>query len=179
MQRRAHLVGSFPAEDARAAMHQLLEAVGDRLPVLPDGETGERHHWIIHIIEGLRRHPDLEVEQDGRWADYDDRLVFKVRRGHVLTGESLDFGHVTAFRASYPIYQQVRGPAQTGFQGRPVAGSADARPTPPPAPCGASANSPPEPANPPPQHAQHPPIPARQRRGDRPVEDRPGTRHTR
>jgi len=97
-------------------MRQLLEAVGDHLPVLPDGETGERHHWIIHIVEGLRRHPDLELKQDGRWADYDDLLVFKIRRGHTLSGESLDFGHVAAFRASYPIYRQVRGPAQTGFQ---------------------------------------------------------------
>jgi hypothetical protein len=114
--RRAHLVGSFPASDAHSAMRQLLDAVGDRLPVLPDGETGERHQWIVHIVEGLRRHPDLEVKQDGHWADYDDLLTFKIRRGHDLTGEGLDFGHVTAFRASYPIYRQVRGPAQTAFQ---------------------------------------------------------------
>jgi hypothetical protein len=115
-QRLAHLVGSFPATDARAAMSQVLHAVGDRLPVLPDGETGERHHWIIHIVEGLRQHPDLEVKRDGRWSDYNDLLMFKVRDGHTLAGASLDFGHVAAFRASYPSYQQLRGPAQTGFQ---------------------------------------------------------------
>lgn len=116
MKRPAHLVGSFPAADASTAMRQLLDAVGDRLPVLPDGETGERHNWIIHIVEGLRQHPDLEVKQDGRWSDYNDLLVFKVRNGHTLTGDSLDFGHVAAFRASYPIYQELRGPAQTRFQ---------------------------------------------------------------
>ncbi len=115
-QRLAHLVGSLPAADAGAAMRQFLAAVGDRLPVLPDGETGERYHWIIHIIEGLRRHPDLEVKQDGRWSDYKDVLVLKIRDGHTLTGESLDFGHVASFRAGYPIYREVRGPAQTGFQ---------------------------------------------------------------
>jgi hypothetical protein len=86
------------------------------LPLLPDGETGERYHWIIHIIEGLRQHPDLEVKRDGHWSDYNDLLVLKVRGGHRLTGDSLDFGHVAAFRASYPIYKQLRRPAQTGFQ---------------------------------------------------------------
>ncbi|WP_117209320.1 hypothetical protein [Allorhizocola rhizosphaerae] len=114
--RPAHLVGSFPAADARAAMRQFLDAVGDRLPVLPDGETGERHHWIVHIVEGMRRHPDLEVKRDGGWSDYDDVPVFKVRGGHTLTGDSLDFGHVAAFQASYPIYRELRGAAQTGFQ---------------------------------------------------------------
>lgn len=112
----AHLVGSMPAADARAAMRQMLDAVGDRLPLLPDGETGDRHHWIINIVEGLRRHPDLEVKRDGRWSDYDDLPVFKVRAGHRLTGDRLDFGNVAAFRASYPTYRGVRGPAQTGFQ---------------------------------------------------------------
>ena len=29
---------------------------------------------------------------------------------------TVDFGHLTAFRAGYPIYQRLRGPAQTGFQ---------------------------------------------------------------
>jgi hypothetical protein len=114
--RDAHLVGSFPAPDARAAMRLALDVLGDRLQVLPDGETGERHHWIIHIVEGLRQHPDLEVKRDGKWSDYDDLLVFKVRRGRRLTGDTLDFGHVAAFRESYPAYRQLRGPAQTGFQ---------------------------------------------------------------
>jgi hypothetical protein len=114
--RDAHLVGSFPASDARAAMNQALGALGDRLPALPDGETGDRYHWIIHIIEGLRQHPDLEVKRDGKWSDYDDLLVFKIKRGHRLTGDSLDFGHVAAFRESYPVYRELRGEAQTGFQ---------------------------------------------------------------
>ena len=115
-QRAAHVVGSLPAEDSRAAMHEMLKAVGDRLPVLPDGETGERHQWIIHILEGLRRHPALRVKREGRWTGYDDMAVFKVRRGHTLTGDSLDFGHVAAFRDSYPVYRELRGAAQTGFQ---------------------------------------------------------------
>lgn len=97
-------------------MRQTLDALGDRLPVLPDGETGERYHWIINIVEGFRQHPDLEVKRDGKWSDYDDLLVFKVKRGHRLAGDSLDFGHVAAFRESYPLYRELRGPAQTGFQ---------------------------------------------------------------
>ena len=44
---------------------------GPRCRRCPDGETGERHNWIIHIIEAMRSHPDLEVKKDGDWSDYD------------------------------------------------------------------------------------------------------------
>ena len=114
--RTAHLVGSAPAPDARAAMEEALAAVGDRLATLPDGETGERHHWIMHIIEALREHPDLEVKRDGDWSDYDKVPVFKERAGHRLTGATLDFGHVAAFNESYPIFRELRGERELAFQ---------------------------------------------------------------
>jgi hypothetical protein len=107
--RIAHLVGSLPAPDARAAMTQALDAVRDRLMTLPDGETGERHHWIIHIVEAFREHPDLELKADGDWSDYDKLPIFKERAGRKLSGEALDFGHVAAFRESFPIFKELRG----------------------------------------------------------------------
>jgi hypothetical protein len=109
--RAAHLIGSIPAPDAEAAMRQALEVVGARLRFLPDGETGERYHWVIHIIEGLRQHPDLQLVSDGRWSGYDDLPKFRVRRGHRLFGATLDFGHVAAFRGSWPVFQRLRGEA--------------------------------------------------------------------
>jgi hypothetical protein len=91
-------------------MDQALAVLGWGLRSLPDGETGERHHWIIHIIEGLREHPDLELRKQGRWSDYDDVPVFKEKRK--LTGASLDFGHVREFQRSFPLFLEARERAE-------------------------------------------------------------------
>lgn len=106
--RWAHLVGSTPFESADEAMDLALSRLDARLRTLPDGETGERRDWIIHIVESLRQHPDLEVKREGHWGDYDDTLTFAVRRGHTLRGETLDFGHVAAFERSYPRFRERR-----------------------------------------------------------------------
>lgn len=108
MTRSAHLVGSLPGDDTNDAMHLAVTHLGSRLRSLPDGETGHRHNWIIHIIEGMRSHPDLELKKDGDWSDYDKTPVFRVRRGHTLRAESLDFGHVTTFEDSWPAFMRVR-----------------------------------------------------------------------
>lgn len=89
-------------------MASALERLGPVLRCLPDGETGERANWIIHIVESFRQHPDLELVRDGGWTDYQDIPRFRVRRGHPLTAESLDFGHVAAFEATYPTFQRLR-----------------------------------------------------------------------
>jgi len=117
--RAAHLVGSIPADSADDAMHLATTHLGSRLRTLPDGETGERHHWIVHIIDALRRHPDLELKKEGDWSDYDNTPVLRVRKGHTLRGETLDFGHVAAFEQSWPTFQRVRdeqGDSSLAFQ---------------------------------------------------------------
>lgn len=106
--RKALLVGSFPAPDARQAMEFGLDALGDRLRALPDGETGDRFHWIIGAVEKLRHHPDLELRKDGDWSAYDKVPVFKERQGHKLRSETLNFGHVAAFDESWPIFEELR-----------------------------------------------------------------------
>ena len=104
--RGTHLVGSLVADGPAAAMNAALETVGPGLTCLPDGETGERFHWIVHIIEALREHPDFELVRDGAWTTYDDTPVFRVRKGHTVSG--LDFGHVAAFETSYPLFRAAR-----------------------------------------------------------------------
>jgi hypothetical protein len=106
--RHVHLVGSHPAADARQAMIEMAAAVGPYLRSLPDGEPGARRNWISHIIDGLREHPDVELRADGDWSGYDDRPVFKVRRGHQLTAASLRTGHAAAAAESYEIFKAVR-----------------------------------------------------------------------
>ncbi|MDQ3530200.1 MAG: hypothetical protein M3425_09690 [Actinomycetota bacterium] len=108
MRRSTLLVGSSALDDAEEAMSTALAELGPTLHTLPDGETGSRRNWIIHIVESLRGHPDLELGKDGSWTDYDDTPVFKIRRGHTLYGASLDFGHVAAFDASYPLFRRLR-----------------------------------------------------------------------
>ncbi len=106
--RGALLVGSVPVADAEEAMAEALTRLGSRLHSLPDGETGKRRNWIIHIIESFRNHPDLEVAKEGDWSDYDRTPRFRVRRGRRLSGERVDLGYLRAFRAAYPAFQAAR-----------------------------------------------------------------------
>jgi hypothetical protein len=109
--REAHLVGSLPGSGPGPAMATALEILGPRLRSLPDGETGERRNWIISIIEGLRAHPDLELQKAGDWSDYDKTPRLRIRKGRRLYGASLDFGHVAAVRDSFPQFEEARAAA--------------------------------------------------------------------
>lgn len=42
----AHLVGSINFDDAETTIRTAAEHLGDRLKRIPDGEVGERFHWI-------------------------------------------------------------------------------------------------------------------------------------
>ena len=107
-ERAVHLVGSIPADNAEQAMRTAVERLGEHLRTLPDGETGERRNWIVNIIESLRTHPDLAVTRRGDWADYERIPRLKVRPGHRLSGDTLDFGHVATFEETFPVFGQIR-----------------------------------------------------------------------
>ncbi len=102
------LVGSIPAGSAEEAMTQAMREVGPHLRYLPDGETGERDRWVVGIVNSLRSHPDLEVRKEGAWTNYKDQLHFRVRKGHTLTGDSLDLGYLRAYRDSWPVFERLR-----------------------------------------------------------------------
>lgn len=112
--REAHLLGSLPGPTPAAAMATALDVLGPRLRSLPDGETGSRRNWIVSIVDGLRAHPDLELRKEGDWSDYDRTPQLRVRKGRRLYGAALDFGHVSAVRASFPAFQEA-----TAAAGRP------------------------------------------------------------
>jgi len=109
--RKAHLVGSLAASDGRQAMELSLEVLGDQLDGLPDGETGERSRWIIHLLEALRNHPDLAVKKDGDWSSYRQCLIFKLKPGHRLRSQTLRFGYADAFSESWPVFEELRSRA--------------------------------------------------------------------
>ncbi len=59
--RGAHLVGSVNLPDTESVMRTSAAALGGHLSRIPDGETGERFHWIgfqpgrLEVIDGLER----------------------------------------------------------------------------------------------------------------------------
>lgn len=89
-------------------MELALGKLGGRLRSLPDGETGERRNWIIHIVEGLRDHPDIEVAKEGDWSDYDRTPRFRMARGKRLSADALRLGYADAFRANYGTFKALR-----------------------------------------------------------------------
>ncbi len=105
--RSVHLVGTVPADNARAAFELFAAEVGDHLPVwVPDGETGDRQDWIQRIIEALRHHPDLHLARDGDWSDYEHTPYFAVAPGREFT--TLDLDYSTHFNESWPSFLAFR-----------------------------------------------------------------------
>ncbi len=110
--RAAHLVGSTPFSDTAEAIGIFANKLGTHLRTVPDGETGSRKDWIQPLIQSFWNNPDLEGKkgkpEDFDYTDYDRTPSFKVRSGHQLTGDSFDFGYLSAFRASWPEFVRQR-----------------------------------------------------------------------
>ncbi|QZY52734.1 hypothetical protein [Leucobacter tenebrionis] len=56
----AHLVGSINFDDAETTMRTAAEHLGAHLKRIPDGEVGERFHWIAFQPDRLGRTPGIE-----------------------------------------------------------------------------------------------------------------------
>jgi hypothetical protein len=107
-ERSIHLVGSYPADDVRQAMTVAVRKAGRHLRTVADGEVGERRNWVTHIVDSFRCRSDVELRKEGEWSGYDNVLVLKMRRGHWLTADSLDLGHVGDAEASYAVFKEIR-----------------------------------------------------------------------
>jgi hypothetical protein len=62
--RNIHLVGSIPLADACAVFETVSAALGSRLRRIPDGETGERSDWIVHLEAIFAGNPALEKSDE-------------------------------------------------------------------------------------------------------------------
>lgn len=106
--RRVHLVGTVPADDAAGAFALFESALDGRLPRwIPDGETGDRQDWVQRIVVGLQEHPELRLARDGDWSDYDRTPYFSVRPGGSFA--SLELDYTGYFHQSWPDFQEFRG----------------------------------------------------------------------
>lgn len=56
----AHLVGSVNFDDAETTMRTAAKHLGDRLKRIPDGEVGERFHWIAFQPDRIARAGGIE-----------------------------------------------------------------------------------------------------------------------
>jgi hypothetical protein len=105
------LVGSVPLSGPEEVFQTCGHALGDLVPCLPDGETGDRKNWIdflaLRVFDG---HPDIETIQRPRSGHFSDRKSFwsfRVRPGrgdlHID-----DMGYAEETIASYQGYRQQR-----------------------------------------------------------------------
>jgi hypothetical protein len=57
---KVHLVGSIPLRDAAEVFQTVSTTIGDHVEAMPDGETGERKHWLGWLKPVFAAHPGLE-----------------------------------------------------------------------------------------------------------------------
>ncbi|MEA2177388.1 MAG: hypothetical protein QOG77_685 [Solirubrobacteraceae bacterium] len=108
MARRTHLVGAWPGRGPEHAMEQALQRLAPYLDRLSDGETGDRHLWVTPSIERFRANPDVEIDHDGDWSDYEHVAVFRVRPGRTLDPDNIHLQYALWFENSFPSFKVLR-----------------------------------------------------------------------
>lgn len=118
----AHLVGSINFDDAETTMRTAAEHLGDRLKRIPDGEVGERFHWIVFQADRLGAADGIERVGDApiplRMLDMRPvRLAEGVRAADL---ELPPLGYADAALESYAVFSRLKGegaiPSATRFQ---------------------------------------------------------------
>lgn len=118
------LVGSVQLESAEAVLSASADALGDFVPSLPDGETGDRALWIGHLAKNVYHgHPDIETlhELDSTRPPEvmtgGNKWSFRVRPGAI---PHLDLGYADAAIESYASFKRLKEqgtiPADVRFQ---------------------------------------------------------------
>jgi hypothetical protein len=108
--RGAHLVGSIKLPDAETALRSAAEILGGRLKRIPDGESGERFHWIGFQPGRLAATPGLERvgEEPVLIGGLDVRPV-RITPGTDTTQLRLaPLGYAQAAIASYATFVRLR-----------------------------------------------------------------------
>lgn len=107
---QTHLVGSLPFANAREAMAEGLDRLGRTLPFIPDGETGERKDFVIHLGERMSKNPGL-VATPIRFRFFGmDEQTYRLR---ICRGKQPEFplgqlGYYHDWAASLDLYREMR-----------------------------------------------------------------------
>lgn len=118
----AHLVGSINFDDAETTMRTAAEHLGDRLKRIPDGEVGERFHWIVFQADRLGQADGIE-----RVGDTPIPLrMLDMRPVRIADGVRADdlvlppLGYTDAALESWAVFSRLKAegviPAATRFQ---------------------------------------------------------------
>ena len=118
----AHLVGSINFDDAETTIRTAAEHLGDRLKRIPDGEVGERFHWIVFQADRLGAAAGIERVGDTpiplRMLD-----MRPVRIADGVRAEDLELpplGYAEAALASWEVFSRLKRegvvPVGTRFQ---------------------------------------------------------------
>lgn len=118
----AHLVGSINFDDAETTMRTAAAELGAHLKRIPDGEVGERFHWIVFQADRLGQTPGIERVGDTpipiRTLDARPVQLAPGVRAADLTLAPL--GYAEAALESYAVFARLQEegviPATTRFQ---------------------------------------------------------------
>ncbi len=108
--RGAHLVGSLTYPDAEAAMTAAAGQLGALLRRIPDGEPGDRFHWIMFQPDVLARAEGIErVGDEPIMIGHLDGRPLRIAEGVDATGIRLpDLGYARAATESYEVFRRLR-----------------------------------------------------------------------
>lgn len=108
--RGAHLVGSLTYPDAESAMRAAAEGMGSLLGRIPDGEPGDRFHWIMFQpgvlaqAEGIERVGDTPV-----MVGHLDGRPLRIAEGVDAAGIRFpELGYARAAAESYVVFRRLR-----------------------------------------------------------------------
>lgn len=118
----AHLVGSINLDTAEETMTLAAQVLGTHLKRIPDGEVGERFHWIAFQAGRLARNDGINHVGDEprliRGVDFRPVALEEGVRAEDVTIGSL--GYADAAVASYAVFSKLQRegviPAETKFQ---------------------------------------------------------------
>lgn len=97
------LVGSVPLADAEAVMTTVSETLGTHAARIPDGETGDRFHWIAFQRTLMAANPALE-----QIADWGPAPQFAVKDSHDGPVTFGPLGYAEAARGSWAVFQRLQ-----------------------------------------------------------------------
>jgi hypothetical protein len=123
-QRNTLLIGSMPFENEEQAMAQALDKLSSSLFCLPDGEIGEksaeypkgkRSAWVMTAIDVCSKDThNWEVvkqsvrDENGFPIDYASVQKLRPKHSPAIMDNYLKFGYDDFFKASYPVFKQLR-----------------------------------------------------------------------
>lgn len=101
--RPALLVGSVPLADTEAVMTAVAETLGPNVARIPDGETGERFHWIAFQRNRLAANPALKQIEDWGAAPQ-----FALKDGHEGDVSFGPLGYAEAALSSWQVFRRLQ-----------------------------------------------------------------------